>query len=370
MTIVQDASLYPSVRLSDKSPGAVVRYFRRQLAQGCELLPQGEAKNDPHSLLRRGYGPRYETTLFDMQFYFSRPRQNSDIRFVVGYVQEIRRPHRIYPRLFYKDVSLTWRSASHFIRSEGENWIGKGDVKVRTVAGVKQIESDEATTDLPHEIQSALEAVNRAGSRVQHDEQAVSLVLKRGHDYRIEAYADFTRPRRNAAKDSANLVYGGRRVAHFARRTDPHSLKIVAGFEPDFGQGNAGTETLSSSLYGGPVGRYRVLSTNRKIQYLFLHGPKQSWIASVQPTSRQLSTYGVRVVDAVVDDLLLLPGFEFHYLDESLEPPQWYSQIPKGFAGAASHVDSSRADAGAWLDQVPVIRQFKRWVASLSQGST
>lgn len=367
---MQEASLYPSVRLSDKSPATVARQFRQQLAQGSELLPQGEARSDPETLLRRGYGPRFETALFGWRFYFAVPRQNSDIRFVVGYVQNARVPRRIYPRLFYKDVSLTWRSASHYIRSEGENWIGKGDVRVHSAGGVTQVESDEATTDLPHELQAALEAVNRSAAKVRHDETAVSQILRRGHDYRIEAYADFTRPRKMAAQNRANLVYGGRRVAHFARSTDPHSLKIVRGYEPDFAHGKASIELLSSSLYGGNVWRYRILASNRKIQYLFLHGPKHSWIASVQATSTQLSSYGVRVVDAVVDDLLLLPGFEFHYLDESLDPPEWYSQIPKGFAGRASHVDPSRADASAWLNKVTVIRQFKRWAANPDNQSS
>lgn len=358
-----EASQYPSVRLSDKSPATVARQFRLQLASGCQLLPQGEAKSNPDSLLKRGYGPRYETALFGWRFYFAAPRQNSDIRFVVGYVQAESHPRHIYPRLFYKDVSLTWRSASHFIRSEGENWIGKGDVKISTVGGITQVESDEATTDLPHELQAALETVNRGTPKVRQDETAVSQILRRGHDHRIEAYADFTRPRRAAMKERANLVYGGRRVARFVRQGDPHSLKIVRGFEPDFGNGIAGVDMLSSSLYGGSVSRYRVLARNRKIQYLFLHGPLHSWIASIQATSRQLSSYGVRVVDAAVDDLLLLPGFEFHYLDDSLDPPEWYSQIPQGYAGAASPVDPSRADASAWLNEVSVIRQFKRWVA-------
>ena len=40
-----------------------------------------------------------------------------------------RRGDTAYPRIFYKDSSLVWRSASHYIRSETENWVGKGDLK-------------------------------------------------------------------------------------------------------------------------------------------------------------------------------------------------------------------------------------------------
>jgi len=57
-----------------------------------------------------------------------------------------------------------------------------------------------------------------------------------------------------------------------------------------------------------------------------------------------------------------VPGYEYHYLDESVEPPEWVSQIPAGFVGAPSEVDDSRADASPWLERLPVIREFRRKV--------
>ena len=38
------------------------------------------------------------------------------------------------------------------------------------------------------------------------------------------------------------------------------------------------------------------------------------------------------------------------------------SQIPKGFAGAISEHDPSRADTSPWNDRLPVIREFRRKV--------
>ncbi len=68
----------------------------------------------------------------------------------------------------------------------------------------------------------------------------------------------------------------------------------------------------------------------------------------------------MRTLDAVVDDDLLLPGYEYHFVDHDVDPPTLVSQIPKGFAGAQSEVDPSRADTSAWLDRVPVIQAFRR----------
>ena len=49
-------------------------------------------------------------------------------------------------------------------------------------------------------------------------------------------------------------------------------------------------------------------------------------------------------------------------MDDSFDPPQLYSQIPPGFVGEISEVDKARADASPWLEQIPVIREFRRKV--------
>ena len=47
--------------------------------------------------------------------------------------------------------------------------------------------------------------------------------------------------------------------------------------------------------------------------------------------------------------------------------PVMFSQIPEGFAGPANPLDSSRCDVSPWLDQLPVIREFKRKVLRRSR---
>ncbi len=353
--------IVPSVQPDRAAPARVARDFRRLLADGARLVPAGAARRRPGTLLARGYVPRFRLRLFDTTFHLTDIRQNPDIRFFVAYLQRDGESE-IYPRIFYKDVSLVWRSASHFVRSEQENWIGKGDVKVVRQGGEEWVESDEATTDLPLEIQTALESLIRRVSRIPTDHEAVALVLRRGPDDRVEPYRDFSGPRRHAQADRRNLVNGGRSIARFARRRDPTSLRIAKGYEPDFAAGILEVEESKSRLYGGLLRRYRILSRNQQVQYLFFAGPRQVWIGALQATTTELSSYGVRTIDVPADEDLLLPGYEYHFLDEAEDPPVFVSQIPKGFAGPSSEVDPSRADASPWLDRVPVIRQFRRQV--------
>jgi len=362
---VKDGSgVYPSVTLAPHGPRRVAARFRALVEGGAELRPAGAARDRPERLLREGYLPRFELRLFDRVVFLTGPRQNPDIRFLVAYLWRLRGRERrlVLPRLFYKDVSLVWRVASHLVRSERENWIGKGDVRVVGRGRHRRIESDEATADLPLEIQTALEQANRSRRRIPRDDRAPELLLRRGPDDRIAPYRDFTAPRRRAEADPARRIHGGRPIARFTRRGDPRSLRIVPGYEPDFRRGVVERSAFPSRLYGGMVRRFRIVSHNREVQFLFFAGPRQVWIGSCQSTRPEITSYAVRPVTPRVDDDLLVPGYEYHYMDETVEPPERVSQIPAGFAGAPSPVDPSRADASAWLEAIPLVQAFRREV--------
>ncbi len=355
----------PDAVPSERSPRQVRDGFRSALRSGTRLRVAGEAREDPEALLDFGYTPRFHLSLFDTEFYLANLRQNEDIRFFVAYVVQ-RRPGAPLPdahaRIFYKDVSLVWRSASHFIRSEGENWIGKGDVEHVVVDGHAGVVSAEETTDLPFEMQAALETLCRRAGRVLYDDDAVAWILRRAPDTRIMAYQDFLGPRERARSDPRNRIHGGRPVARFRREGDPESLVIAAGYEPDFRDGALGVSELTSRLYGGRVARHRFVSRNREIQYLFFAAPRHVWLGHPQATTTELMSYGVRTVDVVADEDLSIPGYEYHFVDEDEDPPALHSQIPSGFAGDASEIDPSRADASAWLDALPVVRAFREQV--------
>jgi len=174
----------------------------------------------------------------------------------------------------------------------------------------------------------------------------------------VAPYRDFTAPREAAAADPRNRINRGRPVARFTRPHDPTSLEFAAGFAPDFGRGVLEVGESSSRLYDGPIRRYRILSVNRQIQYLFMAAPRHVWIVPPQATTTELSAYGVRTVDVPADDDLFVPGFEYHYY----EGDDLVSQIPPGYVGAQTTFDATRADASPWLDKLPVIREFRRRV--------
>jgi hypothetical protein len=241
-------------------------------------------------------------------------------------------------------------------------------MRTYVIDGQEIEQSVEETTDLPLEIQTALETLSRKARRVPLDQAAVARVLRRGHDDRIEPYRDFLEPRVRARSDPRNLVNRGRSIARFSRKNDPTSLRFVKGFEPDFNRGVIEVSTSKSRLYGGLLKRFRILSKNRRIQYLFFAGPRNVWIIPPQTTAANLTSYGVRAIDVIADEGLCIPGYEYHFLDHSENPPVLVSQIPEGFAGAPNPLDSSRADASRWLDRLPVIQEFRRKILKHSRG--
>jgi hypothetical protein len=139
----------------------------------------------------------------------------------------------------------------------------------------------------------------------------------------------------------------------------PESLRFARGYEPDFAHGVLEESESSSRLYGGRIRKFRVLSANQRIQYQFCASPRHAWIVPPQALTTELSSFGVRTVDVETADDLCVPAMEYHYMDDWEDPPALYSQIPAGFAGAQSDVDTARADASPWLERLPVIAEFR-----------
>lgn len=335
------------------SPAGVRREFLRRIELGARLAPAGKARRRPARLLTPRFLPRHAVRLFGATFYLADFRFDDSIGFFVGYLafgapDGDPRGTTIWPRAFYKDSSLLWRVASHLVREDGAVWIGKGDSRVEEKGEWVYRHSAEETSNLPYELQFALDELSRRGTK-RRDDQALALVVREAPRGRIEAYADFTAPRRRAA--ARWRENGGRPVARFRRAGDPGSLVFTPGYEPDFARGRLESGTSSSAFFGGPITKHRILSRNRRLQYLFLASPTHVWIGPPQLLTTELSPYGVRTLDVAADENLFLPGFEYH--DESA------SQIPPGFAGAPHPQTADRADASAWLEALPVIRAFR-----------
>jgi hypothetical protein len=343
-----------------RTPAEVTRHFRALIEDGAVLAPAGLAREEPEALLSRRYLPRYEIRLFGATYFLTGMRFNEALGFFVGYValggNDGHGIAKIYPRIVYKDSSLVWRVASHFVHDHQEYWIGKGDVRSETHGRDEFVSSAEETTNLPYEIQAALDDVSRRKRRVR-DDDAIELVLREGPSSRIRPYADFVAPRRRAAEQFQ--INSGRKVARFERRGDPSSLRFVRGFEPDFGDGVIEVASSASKFFGGTLRKYRILSSNRKIQYQFCETPTCIWINPPQGLTTALSIYGVRVHDVLADEALFIPAYEYH---EPMNTERATAQIPAGYAGEPHPKDPHRSDASAWIEALPVIREFRRRV--------
>lgn len=342
------------------------------LDDGAKLEVAGTSRADPLSLLADGYTPKHAVELFGYRFFLANVRQNPVLRFFPAYVvppPSGRGRVRIYSRIFYKDVSLTWRSGSHVVHTDDELWIGKGETRIVPQGEYEIVETMEATTELPFELLDALDKVMRRARTIRRDTQILTRILRNAPANRITPYGDFTRPRREAAAVRSNLINRGKPVAWFEREGDPGSLRFAKGFEPDFSdRGLIEVTRDRSRSYGGVVRRHRFLSRNRRIQYLVFAAPRHVWLAPPQALTTRFSSYGVRTVDVTVDENLCVPGFEYHVPEDGEHPDSQHSQIPPGFVGPANPHDPDRADASPWLDRLPVVRAFRRYLATQARG--
>ncbi len=344
-----------NVAASDRSPGRVGREFRRLLDDGFSLRADGLAARDPSALLRQGYTPKYEVELFSSRFFLCNQRDVDGLKIMPAFVLPAGDERRIYARVFYKDSSLVWRSASHYINAPGEEWIGKGSIKPVLENGTRNYYSAEETTNLPFELQAALDEVSHRGRHSKSDLRILSLVLRNAPLNRVRPYRDFEAPRQRAMSLAANRINGNKPVASFGDHGSPESLTFEPGFEPDF-DAVIDISHSRSRMYGGAIGKYRIGSVNRQIQYLFIAGPFHVWIVHPQTFTVQLSSYGLRTVDVIADDALFVPGYEFadNEGDGGIE-----DQIPAGFAGAPCPFDPDRADASPWNERLSPIREFR-----------
>lgn len=356
--------IIPSVTRAELSSRKVNEELQAIVQDGGKLIASGLAKNSPDVFKNHPFKARHKIELFDSRFYFTNVFQIPELRFFVCYVAQKARNQQwqVFPRIVYKDLSLVWRSASHFSNVDDQIWVGKGDVMEVVQNGQEMIVSNEATTDLPLEMQTAVEGLLEFLKRPMSGKGILDLVLRKSPGDRIEPYRDFVSPRVRAASNPENLINRGKSVAKFSRRQVPESLKIAKGFEPDFQSGIVERGTSKSRLYGGQLQRFRVLSTNMKVHYYFFAGARHVWVAPPQALTTELSSYGVRTIDVAADDDLFIPGYEYHHYEETARGLELYSQIPDGFVGEECPLDDAKADASPWLNRIPLIQRFRKEV--------
>ena len=324
------------------------------------LKADGTAKSNPLDLLQSGYTPKHEIQLFGTRLFLCNKRDVEGLKVLPAFVlpreSSSHTKQSIFARVFYKDSSLVWRCASHHINTAEEQWIGKGAVKWVDKRGERAWVSAEETTNLPFEIQAALDEISRRGPRGRRDNRVLELFLRSAPSNRIRPYRDFSAPREIAMRKRANRINNLKPVAWFEDDNDPTSLRFENGYEPDFRK-IIDRSFSRSTMYGGPIEKFRIASRNQQIQYLFVKGRQHVWIVHPQSFTTELSSFAVRTVDVIADEELFIPGYEFY--DEESEGAL-EGQIPPGFAGEICELDPDRADASPWNDQLPVIKKFRQ----------
>jgi len=342
------SALVTGVAPEPLSPAAVRREFLARLTAGATLVvpPVGATRRRKELLAR--HLPRHVVRLFGTSYYLGDALFDDHIGFLIGYVVPAR-SQRLFARVFYKDSSLLWRVASHVERHADSLWIGKGDTRTEERDGWEYQVTVEETANLPLELQAAFDTVSRRRKR-RRDDHAIELVARCAPTGRLRPFADFSGPLRRAAQEWR--PNRGRPVARFTRVHDPRSLVFAPGCAPDLARGVLEHSTTYSTYFGGPVEKTRVLSRDRRLQYLFLASPTHVWLAPPQPLTSELSSFGVRVHGVEAPEELSVPGYEYHSHEES--------QIPRGFAGSAHPEDPDRADARPWLEALPIVRAYRR----------
>lgn len=357
-----------NVSVADKTPRRVGEEFRGLLASGHEFRVHGQAKSDPVSLLRNGYTPKHEIELFGTRFFLGNLRDAHHLKVYPAFVMPAGGSRRgkpaIHGRVFYKDSSLVWRSASHYINTPNEQWIGKGAIRWQNKKGARGWYSVEETTNLPFEMQAALDEASRRSPKSRRDERILFLFLRNAPSDRVWPYHDFEAPRERAMSVPANRINNNKPIAWFEKHDDPGSLRFVAGFEPDL-RAPIDESVSKSHMYGGKIRKLRIPSRNRKAQYLFVEGPKHIWTIAPQSFTTELSSYGLRTVDVVADEDLGIPGYEFF---DNRGDGEVDDQIPAGFAGPVCPFDPDRADASPWNDRMPIVMAFRR--SKLARGKS
>jgi hypothetical protein len=116
----------------------------------------------------------------------------------------------------------------------------------------------------------------------------------------------------------------------------------------------------ASHLYGGVVRKYRIRSENGAIQYQFVASPTHVWINPPQTLTTELTTYGLRTLDVHAPEELCVPGYEYHFMDESPRPPDAALPDPARLRGRD---ERGGHDPGRHLglnEALPVVREFRR----------
>ena len=344
-----------------------------ELDEGSPLVMQ-DGVNSPAALkdflVRNNAIPRKRIFFAGSEYWISAPMMDGASQrpfFVAAYTRVKNGKRQLFMRVVYKGNSAAgWRIPD---RQAIGGWIGKG---LRHLG--------QSMTDIPAEISLIFEAeymraynnlpVNNvfykilalgSGEHANIDQQGTVLANIGGRIADIEAMERWASRNKMKSSDAYALLPPDRRdrvihIGDFAQSGIPESFQFSdPGLRPD-----QLVETYDgyAPLYGR-VRYYRVLSADKRVQYIFCGamladgkgGVKGAFMpVSVQATDRSLNRFGQRAIPIMIAQDAMVALYEY---------PQ---EVPYGndndFAGAPHPNDYDYVDASAWVMRGPLVRAF------------
>ena len=257
-----ETAILPGVQPDPRDPRALATEFRAALADGVRLRPSGEAKQDPtpaaNSPLRGAlsHRPLPGSNLSDRVPLRRQPEFHGRVRRTVGVLRSRRRV-RTTRGSSTKDSSLVWRVATHFVRSEDDNWIGKGDTKWELIRRRRVLvqrggDREPAFSRCRKRSTSLAGAARSHGGITTRSRSSCSAAT----EIASNPFAEFVTPRRRAAE--RYRIHGGKPIARFHSQGRSQHAALREGLRTGLPTRGWWTQSSShSKLYGGPVTKFR-----------------------------------------------------------------------------------------------------------------
>jgi len=345
-------------KLSDEDK-VTQRRFKEALDQGIPLRIYAPEDEDDipvtyEYLALEGHAPLHRIRFGDDTYYISRPFIGPDNRIsFIAYCQHIdsrdNKPKLFVNEFYFSGSHAVWRAASH--RAWG--WIGKG--------------VDEHSQTLPLEIIPFLNRIVEKAGNIETREYDLFKILGIGgiipaesqifthvdvlNGQRAAPELDLTGSRRIVVAEEVSLAPADSDELHRYRFPDE-------GYKPDFTSKKILRYPSRNDVYGR-ITHYRILSRNKKLQYLFnVSEEGLVWIGSVQSVSKDLNRQGVRqdAPNIIVPPTLLQAPYDY--------PSEIVKNLPQGYLGDDHPGHPEYASAAKFTEKIDLVVEFRAEVLS------
>ncbi len=328
----------------------------RALAPNLWFENDADLTQDQIDQIFRTFPPVYEKDYAGATYFCSRPALEDNGHsfpraFVVVYLVRPNDQGNLelnLRKLMFSASAALPRIPTHRDSTFNENfdWIGKSNF-------------GEQAIDLPFEIDEFIQAIRGMGAEELYtDKEGISNpILKDTGSQIAPEVADFTIVRRNGTRQALM-------IAGFTNPEDPASQYTLDGYGPDFEAGFINEYMGHENLYG-PHYRSLFYSNNRQALWLIMRSADGAmvWVSHPQPAIAAINRFGAKPDHLfAVDPRLNLGGYDHR---ANLR----YFGIPRGHISHQHPLERAKSYwcAAPWNNQMPIVQDYRQWVAGRSQ---